>query len=138
MCERVSTMMEEKELLLGDIRQLWNRIRPALDQIKAEQNTDWIPEDIYHWVMAGQATLYATDDGFAIVQRGQNEVTGEIFLRLLICYSWDGTQNIKDYMAAFENLARSVRASYMEVLSNRRGFERVGFEIGHIVYKRRV
>ena len=124
--------------MLGDIRQLWHRIKPALEEIQQYQEPDWIPEDIYHWVQSGQATLYVTDDGFAIVQRGQNVVTSQIYLLLLICYSWDGTQNIKDYTAAFDELARSVNASYLEVGSKRRGFERLGFEIDHIVYRRSV
>lgn len=124
--------------MLGDIRQLWSQIKPALFEIQKDQEPDWIPEDIYHWVQSGQATLYANDDGFAIVQRGQNPVTNAIYLLLLICYSWDGKQNITDYMAEFEALALSANASYLEVGSKRRGFERVGFEIDHIVYRRSV
>jgi len=126
------------ELMLGDIRSLWPKIRPALEEIQEEQKTDWMPEDIYHWVMADQATLYATDDGFSIVQRGQNPVTKEKFLFLLICYSWSKGSNIWKYMKAFEELGRNIGASYIETWSQRRGLERSGFDLAHCVYRRRL
>jgi len=131
-------MMENKNLQLGDIRELWHRIRPALEEIQQSQGVDWIPEDIYHWVMADKATLYATDDGFSIVQRGQNPVTGEKYLFLLICYSWSEGSNIWKYMSAFEELARNVGATYIETWSKRRGLERSGFDLAHCIYRRRL
>ncbi len=124
--------------MLGDIRELWGRIRPALEEIQHSQRADWIPEDIYHWVMDGEATLYATDDGFAVVQRGQNDLTGEIYLYILISYSWSKEKNIGAYLPAFEDLARRVGASYIETRTTRRGLERCGFELDQVTYRRRV
>ena len=131
-------MMDNKELQLGDIRALWPQIRPGIEEIQQSQGADWIPEDIYHWVQSDKATLYVTDDGFTIVQRGQNEITKEIYLYILISYSWSQEKNIVAYLPAFEALARNIGAAYIETRTTRRGLEKLGFELDQVTYRRRV
>lgn len=72
-----------------DIRAVWDEVRPGLEEIKArwpESNT-WRCEDVYAEVVAGDAVLYKTEDGFAVCTIQTDRWTGVPDLFIWIAYS---------------------------------------------------
>jgi hypothetical protein len=124
------------ELQLTDIRKVWEAIRPGLAEIREEMRADWRLEDVYALCFLGKATLYTAAEGFVILVRMTNEFTGEPYLYVMACYGRGMVQ--ERYWPDIEMIARQAGCGYVELLSPRRGFERTGWELEHVCYRRRL
>lgn len=128
----------QEEIFIGDVDAHWHLIVDGLTQISEENDTDWTPEDMRGHLRVQRAHLYITDDGFVILERGQNSFTGETFLFSPAAYSKSNI-GAEKYTATFEQLARDVGASYIEMWSKRAGWQRVsGWDKAYTCYRRRI
>lgn len=131
---------DEEMLEATDIRKVWETVRPGLEEIRAEMRADWRPEDLYAMCVNGQATLYTdpgASRGFVVVSRLQNEFTGEPYL--YVHAAWAPGERVGEvYLPQIEEIARKAGARFIEILSPRRGFERTGWNLEHVCYRRRV
>jgi len=125
----------EDEIRLGDVRVDWDLILPGLRVIKDGGNCDWRVEDIYTMCRNEEAYAYMFEGGFAIVQRTQNPLTLEIELHFHAVYSEMKGSCLK-YIPFFEALASEVGATSLTMESDKNIFEKYGWEVDHIRYKR--
>lgn len=124
-------------LELMDIRRVWERVRPGLEQVARDMGADWRPEDIYALCVNRQASLYLAAEGFIILSKPVNEWTLEPYLFVVAAFAPDAPVQER-YLEELESLARAAGAAYIECLSPRRGFERAGWTPEHVCYRRRV
>ena len=86
-----------------DIRDYWNRVRPALQELILETKEDLIPEDVYVSCKTGNAALIMFDEGFAIVCTNTAEFTNKKELWIWFAYAFerggDCLSKYKDYLA---------------------------------------
>lgn len=120
-----------------DIRTVWGQVRPGLEAIAQQMRADWRPEDIYALCVNRQATLYTAPEGFVVVSKLVNEHTTRPYL--YVHAAWAGGEQVQEhYWPQLAALARSAGAGYVECLSPRRGFERTGWTLEHVCYRREV
>ena len=124
-----------------DIRQVWDRVRDDIEQIRIDGDWDWKPEDVYAACVNGAAHIYMPDDddyGFIVVQLTESPFSGEQGLFVWIAYSPDGQAQEK-FGHEVEALARGVGCSFITFKSKRKGFERRGgWRVDHVVYRKEV
>ena len=72
---------------LMDIRRVWERVRPGLEQVAREIGADWRPEDIYALCVNRQASLYTFPEGFIVLSKPVNEFTGEPYLCVIVAFA---------------------------------------------------
>jgi hypothetical protein len=120
----------------ADIRTAWEAVRRGMEQIRTEMRADWRLEDIYALCLWGKATLYTAPEGFVILVRMENEFTAEPYLYVLACHGAGPVQ--ERYWPELERIAREAGCRYVECLSPRRGFERTGWDLEHVCYRRRL
>lgn len=119
-----------------DVRIAWDSIRHGLDQVRTQMHADWRPEDVYALCLWGKASLYTAPEGFVVLVRMQNEFTSEPYLYVMAAHG-DGMVQEK-YWPQIEHMARQAGCAYVECLSPRRGFERTGWTVEHVCYRRRL
>ncbi len=117
-----------------DIRQCWDQIKSGLEQIRTEMRADWRLEDIYSLCLFGKATVYTAPEGFVILVRMTNEFTAEPYLLVLVCYGLGQVQEL--YWPEIEQIAKEAGCLYVECLSPRRGFERTGWDLEYVCYRK--
>lgn len=66
-------MTDAPELILvpaEDFRATWRSIRPRLEELAIDHEETWIAEDVFHEILTGNASLWATADldGFVVLQ----------------------------------------------------------------------
>jgi len=124
------------ELTPADIRTAWDAIRPGLAEIKTATQADWRLEDIYSLCLFGKASLYTVPEGFAILVRMENEWTGEPYLLALACH---GEGNVQErYWPQIQKIATDAGCKAVKCFSPRRGFERAGWTVEYVCYRRDV
>jgi hypothetical protein len=114
-------MTEPFKLEPCDIREVWDKIKPGLEEIKAEwpvQNT-WRVEDVYAAVIAEQAVLYDTEDGFAICNLRVDQYSGATDLLIWIAYAYDNKRGgiLKKYLPSFIEVAKHLGCGRVVTLS---------------------
>lgn len=126
------------KLTQADIRKVWDRVRPGLEELVKEYDTDWRPEDVYAFCTTGRASLYllGEDEGFLVARKQANPFTGET--SFFVWAAW-GKGMLRDkYMADLERVAREEGASVLVHESKRPAFARVGWEPLFTTYQRRL
>jgi len=119
-----------------NIREVWDRIRPGLEEIKATwpKYCTWRVEDVYAEVIMEQAVLYAVDDGFAVCTLDTDQYTGETDLCIWIAYAYNkhsGTLN--KYLPSFIAVAKDLGCRGVSTRSNHPALSAL-FDEEHRVY----
>ena len=123
-------------LVLKDVREVWDEIRPGLEQTRLKTEAPWRAEDIYASCVVGAAFVYVGETGFIIVQPKHDPFTGEPELFIWVAYA-EGQGNIERFQAAVDELARDHEFTKLTMWSNRSGFEKVpGWTQVAAVYER--
>ena len=117
-----------------DIREIWNNIKDKLADLREACHCDWRVEDVYHSCRSGESDLWVADDAFTVIRNVENEFTGQPELYIWI-FVGDGLVRDK-YIPQLEQIARSIGAKKMRMVSPRKGFTRTGWEIDSINYVR--
>jgi len=123
------------KLKATDIRQVWDDVQPGLQVIKNRFNPEWRTEDIYADCVSGNATLYMADGGFFVMRVDVERFTGQSTLFIWIVYG-KAEDEWESYLDEIETLARSVGAKSISFESPRKGYQKKGFEIENIKYRR--
>lgn len=125
-------------LVLKDIREVWDEIRPGLEHVRQKTEAPWRAEDVYSTCLVGQASLYVGETGFVVVQAKVDPFTGEPELFIWVAYA-EGQGNIERFQDAVDELARDHEFTKLTMWSRRPGFERVpGWQQVAAVYERRL
>lgn len=58
---------------LSALREVWPLVRPKLEAIRERDGEPWLPEDVFHEILIGNAYLWTTPDirGFCVLQIAQ-------------------------------------------------------------------
>ena len=88
MAATIPAQQGDDTLRLGDIREEWWWIRPAIEEILADNPTlSYIPEDVYAEVKAERAMLFIAEGGFAVTTSEVDRYTGDKTLLMWIYWS---------------------------------------------------
>jgi len=93
------------------LREVWDRIKPGLEDIKAlwPELSTWLVEDVYASLKAEESVVYVTEDGFAVCRDTTDQYSGTIDLFIWIAYSFKpGGNMIEKYLPSFIEVARSL------------------------------
>ena len=104
-----------------NIRVAWDRIKPGLEEIKADwpEYCSWRVEDVYAAVIMEQAVLYDTEDGFAVCTLDVNEYSGKKDLCIWIAYAYNkGSGTLNKYLPSFIEVARDLGCAGVSTVSN--------------------
>ena len=124
------------QLVLQDVRDVWDEIRPGLDHTQRKINAPWRPEDVYAACVAGKAYVYINDHGFIVVQPQTNAFDGRHELFLWVAYA-RGQNNIATFQDQVDEIAIEHGFDRIVMWSNRAGFEKVpGWDCIANVYQR--
>jgi len=110
-------------LVLKDIREVWDEIRPGLEQVRQKTEAPWRAEDVYASCVVGAAFLYAGEPGFVICQPDQNKLTGQGELLVWVAFSVD-RDSVERFQPAVDALARENGFSKLTMWSNRPGWQK--------------
>lgn len=119
-----------------NIREVWDRIKPGLEEIKAQwpDLSTWRVEDVYAAVIMEQAVLYATDDGFAVCTLDVDRYSGRTDLCIWIAYAYNKRQGtLNKYLPSFIEVARHLGCAGVSTLSNHPALSAL-FDDEHRVY----
>ncbi len=124
------------------LEKTWPLAEPAIQETCRRLGyLDSLPGTLYDLCATNKAWLYTCReaDTFAIVQPRVNAETGVDYLFVwAVCNSIGevlSTQQGNDYL---DELARSMDCKEIRFQSVRKGFERTGWKIDHIIYSRPV
>jgi hypothetical protein len=123
-------------MFLASIRESWQMIKPALEQLWLDDNQrglpDWIPEDIYAACLNKQAFLYLTpeQDGFVIL-REEAALDGKRELLVWFAYSMKNNNAIDSHKDWVDQMARTIQADRVVFYSTRPGYHRVASKMGY-------
>lgn len=125
------------------IRSVWGEIRWCLEEVlSACPDADsWIPEDVYHEVKAGTATLHVNVGekifGCLVTQIVKDSYTGEPSLHVWIAYS--GLLGAIAYLLPeIERMARNLGVKKITCASPFEAFEAVGFKKKLMKFERQI
>lgn len=104
-----------------NIRELWDKIKPCLEELKVEWPalSTWHVEDVYAAVIAEQAILYANEDGFAVCTLDTDQYNGKTDLFIWIAYSYEDKRGgiLKKYLPSFIEVAKHLGCSGVTTIS---------------------
>ena len=89
---------------------LWDWIRKGLEVVRGKRPAcTWLPEDVYHELMTGQAHLYVigAEDGFVVVKRCVNTYERVMFIWAMWATPGSLLPHRKQIISELDNLARS-------------------------------
>jgi hypothetical protein len=105
-----------------NLREVWDKIKPGLEAVKAEwpEVSTWRVEDVYAAVLAEQAVIYDTEDGFAICNIRTDRYTGQTDLLIWIAYAYENKRGgvMQKYLPSFIEVAKDLGCSRVVTLSN--------------------
>lgn len=118
------------------LHDVWDWVRPRLQRVIEKTSAQWLPEDIYHAVKAGTATLATVgqDDGVIVLQRQVNPHGPT-----LVVWAMEG--DLMPFagrlVEELKKVARSIGCREIVQFSPRR-YEAFGFEAVATVYRMEV
>lgn len=120
----------------------WPQIEKGLLAILAEcPKEHWTPRDIRRYLRAGRATAFVRPDGFVILERSEEPVSGEPFLNAWLMWMEAGTLPRDEVAAWLDDMARSRHLEWWQLSSPRLGWGRylAGVcEVAYVTYRRYV
>jgi hypothetical protein len=126
------------QLVLQDIREVWDAVRPGLEHTRRKIGAPWRPEDVYAACVAGRAYLYSCDEGFIVVQSQINAFNGRPEMFLWVAYA-RGQDNIETFQDQVDEIAIEHGFDRIVMWSNRPGFQKsAGWNAVCTVYERLV
>lgn len=116
----------------ADIRDVWDWIRPGIEEIMGGASVDWRPEDLYACCLYGQAEIYMDPEtgGFLITQERQMPFKNEKFLLLWVGHD-KGGEAFHKHIREVESIALAKGCSHIEFWSSRKGMARLGSKYGY-------
>ena len=127
-----------------DVRQVWEQVRPGLDEIKGKTNPDWRPEDLYAACLGKRAHIFMPDaDATDFVLLAQNNClySGNAYLVVIAAYSKEGDA-VETFQSEIDDIARESGCSWIDFFSPRIGWERHarrhGYEPKATVFRRKL
>lgn len=69
---------------LAALRPTWAEIRPRVDELSTQASEPWVPEDVFHEILVGNAYLWAFPDcsGFVVLRILATGYTRDLFVWL--------------------------------------------------------
>ena len=132
-------MTEPIKLEPCNIREVWDKIKPCLEEIKAAWPllSTWRVEDVYAEVIAEQAVLYDTEDGFAICTLKIDPYTQDRDFYIWIAYAYDDRRGgiLTKYLPSFIEVARDLGCTKVTTASNHPALAKMeGLETRYTMY----
>lgn len=123
-----------------DIRQCWEQVKPGLEVIARKCDAEWRIEDVYAKCRAGEWTLFVLADGSGFIVLCQYQDVYKLQKRLAVeCFYHTGEVDPFELYEPFVfEQARKIGAQFVEFHSPRCGFERKGWEVVDMIYRREV
>jgi len=120
----------------GNLHEVWPFVYNGLESVRRNTPCDWLPEDIYAALKAGEMFLFTAKTGkaFAIVRTSTDCLSGRKYLYIVAAYSAKNFSQ-PEFMPQFEGLAKETGCSYIEMESNRQGFQRTGWKLDRHTYR---
>lgn len=89
-----------------DLRGVWPDIRAAVQGIADKCEENWLPEDVFHELITGNASLWATPDrtGFAVLRLFSTAYSRDLFI--WVAAIGDRPEGCAHYMPQFLEIAR--------------------------------
>lgn len=102
---------------LSNIRDEWNWVKIGLQEILDENRTlTWRPEDVYAACLSGEADLFVAPEGFVVTTIKVDEFTDQRAFFIWIAWAQErGSHNVLRYFPFFENVARELECTSLEV-----------------------
>lgn len=115
-------MAETPTLEPRNIREVWDEVRPGLEELKElwPELSTWRVEDVYAAVLAEQAVLYMTEDGFAVCTLETDQYNGDSALYIWIAYSHEPQRGgiLTKYLPSFIEVAKHLGCKTVTTASN--------------------
>lgn len=112
-----------------DIRRVWPRIKPDVENLLRETGADFFPEHVFAKCLNGVAHLYTASEGWVVLEPQRNPYTLDYEILVWLAYG-KGVNLIEMYQAQIDAIAREAGATRLVFYSPRRGFERVAPAFG--------
>jgi len=108
----------------SDLRGCWATVLDGLKQMPAE---DWIPEDVYHAIRSGQATLFVFEEagdyaGFVVLERVVERFSGTVSCHVWLAYNAKGQDTYDAAVSLYRDAAKQMGASRITFSSPRPGW----------------
>lgn len=110
-----------KPITISPIRDVWLRIRPALEALSAHPDVTWRPEDVYAACLYGDASLWCEGDSFAVLRCVVDEFSGRRILWVWVACG-DG---LNDQLPRLDAYARERGYAEIRMSSSRPGWHRM-------------
>lgn len=109
------------------LRAAWPLILPSLQAVQAKAADDWIPEDVYHAIKAGDAACHVGTDatgycGILITTRTIAEFSGTPALHVWIVHNTGGADVLEAGLPLLRQMARRAGAARITFGSPRPGW----------------
>jgi len=119
------------KLEITDIREVWDQVRPGLEDIKKRFQPEWRPEDVYSRCVSGDWTLFmaAGVDGFLICTKHVDLFSLKIRLYVEAAFYRGQSDPFEVFMPEIIRIAKEIGAIDIEFRSPRTGYERKGWTV---------
>jgi len=119
----------------ADIDEHWDMVKEGLDAIMLKSPFDCSISKLRADIKIGNLRLLIDppSSGFLIVEL---KMQPEPHLLVWMGWSAKGENLMESNMPELEDMARQVGAKYLEMRSKRRGYERTGWTVDDIIYKK--
>lgn len=123
----------------ANLHPVWEKVREGLTKIKAKIREDWMPEDVYHALKAGEAQLFLAirDQGFAgffILRKVQAEYSRENIMHVWCAYSEGDDDVFEQCLDFIREAATKAGCKRLTFGSQRKGWMK-RFRVREITYE---
>ena len=121
--------MPDRELRFippAQVRSVWPQVLPGLHAIREKTAEPWIPEDVYHALMTGEASLhsgFANGEWVGFVVMTTHEFYGRKSLHVWCAYAKTDLDPVALFLPLIQDIARSAGLERVRFISPR-GWER--------------
>lgn len=120
------------------LHDVWSWVRPRLERvIEKNEETGWLPEDVYAAIKSGSATLatIGEDDGIVVLQRQVRHLGPVLFVWVL-----EGDNLMPQWQRILDELRRIARVAGAKKIVQHSGrrYEKFGFTPTRTIYEMEV
>ena len=140
--KREIDMASVADPVVSDVRQEWDWVKYGVEEIlKEDRNLTFRPEDVYAAVLAEQAILWTTDQGFVVTTSELDTFNGEKTFLVWLAWARERGHNLAIvHRVFFEEAAKGAGFDKIEVRSAipevRDYLINTGWEIDTVVFTR--